>query len=132
LAIGESARVRGEPLPGRYPEPELVEDGGIVRRPAFRQQAGHLLSLGFIGVADAAMRLVRCAAAGNEPGGGIAKLRPVKPPLGRPTRQVVQLAEERAVDATAGAVGLVGVGDREPERHHRILGQRAVRQPVVR
>jgi hypothetical protein len=37
LAIRESARVRGEPSPRRYPKRELVEDGGIVRRPAFRQ-----------------------------------------------------------------------------------------------
>jgi hypothetical protein len=29
--------VRGEPSPRRYPKRELVEDGGIVRRPAFRQ-----------------------------------------------------------------------------------------------
>jgi hypothetical protein len=61
---------------------ELVEDGGIVRRPAMRKQIGHLLNLGLVRQADAAMLSVRRAVAGDEPGGRVAKLGPAVP-LGR-------------------------------------------------
>jgi hypothetical protein len=45
---------------------ELVEDRGIVRRPALRKQVGHFVNLGLVGQADTTMLLVRRAVAGDE------------------------------------------------------------------
>jgi hypothetical protein len=52
-----------------------------------------------VGVADAAVLVVRRTVARDEPGGGVAKLRSVNPLQRRPGK-VVQLAEEPAVDMT--------------------------------
>ena len=55
LELGSGARRRSL---GVRAQAELVEDCGIVRRPALRKQVGHFVNLGLVGQADTTVLLV--------------------------------------------------------------------------